>query len=502
MAAANDRAPLWLFGDQLGPHFHSARGLRDREVLLVVSRRALARHRYHRQKLHLVLSAMRHLAAELGERATLIEDDTYRAALRRFGRPVAVHEPGSHAAARLVRELHRDGLVCAVLPTAGFALSRAEFERWVGDRRSPRMEDFYRAQRRRFDVLMADDGTPQGGEWNYDRDNRAAPPRHRSTLGVPGPWNPVEDGIDDRVRRDLDRMSAQGAIDPVGRDGPRRFAATRAEAQRALRRFLGRRLPDFGPYQDAMLHDDWAMSHALLSVPLNLGLLDPLTVVRKAEREYTEGRAPLNSVEGFVRQVLGWREYIWQLYWHLGPDYTRSNVLDARTPLPEWWRDPEPDAVEAACLSAALAGVRDRGWVHHIQRLMVLGNHALQRGYRPDELNAWFATAFVDGFPWVMPANVVGMSQYADGGIAATKPYASGGAYIRRMSDHCDRCRFDPRERRGEAACPFTAGYWAWLHRNADRLAGNHRMARAVASMRRLDDIGAVVDQEAARRYV
>lgn len=204
-------------------------------------------------------------------------------------------------------------------------------------------------------------------------------------------------------------------------------------------------------------------------------------------------------MEGFIRQILGWREYMWQLYWHFGLEYLDSNRLDAHTALPDWWADPDPDAVSAECLRQALAGVRDRGWAHHIQRLMVLGNHALQRGYHPRALSDWFASAFVDGFAWVMPTNVIGMSQHADGGRVATKPYASGGAYINRMSDHCRHCPFDPRKRVGEDACPFTAGYWAFVHRHQDLLAANMRTARAVSSMRRLSDLDAVVEQERFR---
>ena len=185
--------------------------------------------------------------------------------------------------------------------------------------------------------------------------------------------------------------------------------------------------------------------------------------------------SPLASAEGFVRQVLGWREYMWHLYWHFGPGYLRRNALRAHAPLPDWWTSLDADAVTAACLRAALEGVRDRGWTHHIPRLMVLGNHALQRGYQPRALSDWFREAFVDGFEWVMPTNVIGMSQHADGGLLATKPYASGGAYINRMSDHCGDCAFDPRKRLGDDACPFTAGYWAWVHRHRELLAANNR---------------------------
>jgi deoxyribodipyrimidine photolyase-related protein len=208
----------------------------------------------------------------------------------------------------------------------------------------------------------------------------------------------------------------------------------------------------------------------------------------------------LAAVEGFIRQILGWREYMWHLYWHFGPGYTRENKLQARTALPTWWRELDADAVTAECLRHALMGVRDRGWTHHIQRLMVLGNHALQRGYRPAELTEWFATAYVDGFRWVMPTNVVGMSQHADGGKLATKPYAAGGAYINRMSDHCGDCAYDPKKRVGDDACPFTAGYWSFVHRHRDRLAKNNRTQRAVSSMERLKDLDAVLEQESSRR--
>ncbi len=241
------------------------------------------------------------------------------------------------------------------------------------------------------------------------------------------------------------------------------------------------------------------MAPSLLSVPLNLGLLHPLDVVREVESAYRAGDVPLASAEGFVRQVLGWREYVWHLYWHFGPAYLRRNALRAHTPLPDWWVSLDADAVIAACLRAALEGVRDRGWTHHIPRLMVLGNHALQRGYQPQALSDWFRESFVDGFEWVMPTNVIGMSQHADGGMLATKPYASGGAYVNRMSDHCGRCAFDPRKRLGDVACPFTAGYWAWVDRHREVLAANNRTARAVASMRRLPDLDAVREQESAR---
>ncbi len=488
-----DDTPLWLFADQLGPAAYGGEHA-HREVLLVEATSALARRRYHRQKLHLVLSALRHADRDLGERATLIRSENYADALRRYGRKVLVYEPTSHAAEKFVDRLRKQGQVADILPTPTFALSRSDFTEWAGNRRRFRMEDFYRDQRRRFGILM--NGTdPVGNRWNFDEDNREPPPKKQSALDVPAPYRPRESEIDDQVRRDLDRMN----LDTVGVDGPRLFAVTPAEAKRALDRFIEHRLLLFGRYEDAIMAEDWAMSHSLLSVPLNLGVLHPLDAVEAAERAYRDNGAPLAAVEGFIRQILGWREYMWHLYWHLGADYTSRNELNAHAPLPDWWSDLDADAVTAACLHEALAGVRDRGWTHHIQRLMVLGSHALQRGYRPDALTEWFATAFVDGFRWVMPTNVVGMSQHADGGLLATKPYTSGGAYINKMSDHCGDCAFDPKKRYGEDACPFTAGYWAFTHRHRDLLSKNMRTRRAVSSMDRLDDVEAVVAQESAR---
>ncbi|MET0702144.1 MAG: cryptochrome/photolyase family protein [Mycobacterium sp.] len=493
MTTAPDDTPLWLFADQLGPAVYGGEHA-HREVLLVEADSALRKRRYHRQKLHLVLSGMRHAAQDLGDRATLLSAATYTDALERYGRPVLVHQPTSFAAEEFVQRLQKRGLVADILPTPTFALPRAEFKEWAGRRTRFRMEDFYRDQRRRFGILM-DGSEPVGGRWNYDTDNREPPPKKQRSLDVPKPYQPREDDIDDQVRRDLDQMD----LHTVGNDGPRLFAVTPAEARRALTRFIDERLASFGQYEDAMMGQDWAMSHSLLSVPLNLGVLHPLDAVHAAEQAYRDGQAPLPAVEGFIRQILGWREYMWHLYWQFGRDYQDNNKLDVHTPLPDWWTELDADAVDAKCLSTALAGVRDRGWTHHIQRLMVLGNFALHRGYHPGELTDWFATAYVDGFRWVMPPNVIGMSQHADGGRLATKPYASGGAYINTMSDHCGDCRYDPKKRLGDDACPFTAGYWAFVQRNEELLAHNNRTARAVSSMHRLKDLDAVLEQEAAR---
>jgi deoxyribodipyrimidine photolyase-related protein len=479
----------WLFADQLGPHFLDSA---EQPVLLVESKAVFRRRAYHRQKAHLVLSALRHRAAELGDRARHLRTDTYRQALAHRGEPVEVCAPTSRAARRLVEALPD----VAVLPARGFITDEADFAAWAHGRTRLRMEDFYRRARRERGVLM-DGPDPAGGRWNFDVDNRRPPPAS-GHLDVPPPPMPAEDDIDAEVRADLDRWQAEG-IEFVGRDGPRQFPVTRDEALARLRHFLAHRLPAFGPYQDAMLAGDPWLAHSALSPALNLGLLDPLEVVRGAERRYHHGGAPLASVEGFIRQLLGWRDYVWHLYWHLGDRYPARNRLGARRALPRWFAGLDADAVQARCLADALAGVRDRGWVHHIPRLMVLGNYAMQRGWRRSELADWFRRCFVDGYPWVMTANVVGMSQYADEGTVTSKPYAAGGAYVNRMSDYCGGCRYHPGRRHGDDACPFTAGYWVFLDRQRDRLRRNPRLAQPLRQLDRLPDLAAVVAQERHR---
>lgn len=480
----------WLFGDQLGPHF-----LDDERqpVLLVEAKSVFRRRAFHRQKAHLVLSAMRHRAAELAGQVAFVQAETYGEALRDAGDRLDAVHPTSRPA----RELLRRHPGIEVLPPRGFTTSPAEFMAWADGRRTLRMEDFYRAARVRLGVLM-DGAEPVGGRWNYDADNRLPAPKGRPALPVPPPPMPAEDDIDAQVRRDLDEWQAEG-VQFVGRDGPRLFPATRAEALERLRHFIEHRLTDFGPHEDAMLAGDPWMAHSTLSSSLNLGLLDPMEVVDAAEQALRAGLAPVASVEGFTRQIVGWRDYVWHLYWYRDAGYPASNALRADTPVPRWFAELDADAVEARCLADVLAGVRDRAWVHHIPRLMVLGNYALQRGWRPAEVADWFHRCFVDGYAWVMTANVIGMSQYADGGAMTTKPYAAGGAYLDRMSDYCGGCRYRPRHRLGPDACPYTAGYWALLHRTRAALTGNPRMAQPLHGLDRLADLDAVVEQERFR---
>ena len=470
----------WLFADQLGPHFLD---VPDQLVLLVESQAVFRRRTFHRRKAHLVLSALRHRAAELGERAMLIQADTYRQALEKVpaGEALSVCAPTTFAARRLTTALEREGRL-AVRPARGWAVTEQQFAHWAQRRGARRllMEDFYREVRRHHALLVESDGEPVGGSWNYDEANREPPPRTRTLAehtGLSQPWWPHEDEIDDQVRADLDRWERDEGITFLGDDGPRRFAVTREEALACLEHFVTHRLRDFGPYEDATLAQDRWMAHSLLSVPLNLGLLHPVEVATRANQACTDGEAPLESVEGFIRQVVGWRDYVWHVYWFFGDDYRDRNDRQARTPLPDWFTDLDADGqVQARCLSETLRAVREDGWAHHIQRLMILGNWALQRGYEPVAVTDWFHRVFVDGYDWVMVPNVVGMALYADGGTMMTKPYAAGGSYINRMSDYCGDCGYDPKQRLGPRACPFTAGYWSFLDREREALTGNHRI--------------------------
>lgn len=482
---------LWLWGDQLGPHFDDGVS----PIVLIEAKSMFRRRTYHRQKAHLILVAMRMRAQEEPDRIQYVQAETFTEGIRAYAGDVECWHPHSRAGRDLAESLGvrlREG-------TPGFLTTWEEFDTWASGRGASRLllEDWYRTVRRTHDILM-DGGEPVGDRWNFDELNRESPPRDRDRLLDRDPWRPRETDVDADVRRQLDAWEDEG-IAFAGVDGPRLFAASRSEAEAALADFIEYRLGDFGPFEDAMMQTDPFLAHSLLSAPMNLGLLAPGELVSAAVGAYRAGQAALPSVEGFVRQVVGWREYVWHLYWHLGEDYTTRNHLRAESAIPAWFEDADAASIDAACLRDVMAGIEARGWVHHIPRLMILANWALQRGYRPEAVNDWFQRMFVDGYPWVMAANTIGMGLFADGGIVATKPYVAGGAYIKKMGTYCGDCRYSPTVRVGEDACPFTAGYWWFLDRTHETLAGNHRMTRALAGLRARPDIAAIRHQEEER---
>ncbi|MFJ6197890.1 cryptochrome/photolyase family protein [Micromonospora sp. NPDC092111] len=472
----------WLLADQLGPHFLDD----DQQPVLLVEATELFRHRrLHRQKAHLILSALRHRAAELGDRALLVRTGTFREALATVDGPVEVCHPTTRTTARFARSV--PGLT--VLPPRGFLTDRADFAGWADRaRRGPlRMADFYRHAKRRHAVLT--------GPGPTGRPRTATTAR---TLDVPPPPPIVEDEIDAGVRADLDRWERDG-VRFTGRDAPRAYPATHAEAEERLTHFVRYRLPEFGRYRDVMSAGDPLLAHSVLSSSFNLGLLDPEVAVRRAEAAWRDGDAPLGSVEAFVRGLLGWREFLWQLYWYFEPPFRGAGWLAATGSLPEWFVELDADAVEARCLSDVLAGVRDRAWAHHAQRLLVLGNYALQRGWRPAELADWFTRNFVDGADWVMNATVIGMSQYADLARVDTRPYAVDGRYVDEISDYCTGCRYQPDRTLGDLACPYTGGFDAFLHRNREKLVADPRLAAELTSRDDPEQRDAVLAQEEKR---
>ena len=475
---------VWVLGDQLNRGIasleHAEPGVT--RILMVESAAKLASKRFHRQRLHLVVTAMRRFADEL--RNAGFEVDYRRAdslavglaAHRREHAPerVRLMEPMSWSMLHAAR-----GLDVELIRSNQFLCHYEDFAEWAQGRNRLVMEDFYRWQRRRLGYLM-DGDEPAGGTWNYDAANREPPPAG----GIDRPPRPTtrRDDLDEEVLAALPDSS-------FGAEPDGTWATSRRAALARLRFFIDELLPGFGPYQDAILVDDWAMGHSLLSPYLNLGLLTPDEVCDAAEEAYRDGRAPIESVEGFIRQIIGWREYVWGLYWLEMPDYARRNALGADRPLPPLFTT---GATGMRCVADALASVEAHGYAHHIQRLMVFGNLALLAGVVPQDVVEWMWASFVDGAEWVMVPNVLGMALYADGGLMATKPYAAGGNYLNKMSDACGGCRFDPKRRTGDDACPFTTLYWDFLDRNQDALAGNHRLARQLAATRRLGNLDEV----------
>lgn len=487
MAAVVTRRPTVLvFGDQLNDGVASLQRYAPGEatVLFVESDALVHGRRWHRQRLHLVLAGMTRFAAAL--RAAGWDVDHRRAPTVAEG--LAAHRAEFAPSTVTVMAPMNAGGVATVAAWAAadetvevvandqFLCSRDEFAGWAGDRTRLRMEDFYRWQRRRFGWLM-DGDDPVGGRWNFDAENREPPPKD-------GTWPaPVRDELDDVDRDVIARLpdSAFGA-EPDGT-----WPTDRPRALARLAHFTDELLPRFGPHEDAITERSWHLAHSLLSPALNVGLLSPAEVVDAAVAAYDDGRVPLASVEGFVRQVIGWREYVHGVHHLWGPEYAASNHFAAERPLPPVLFD--PDRTQMRCVGHAVEGVRDRAWTHHIQRLMVLGNLALLAGVDPQAFTAWMTASFVDAADWVMAPNVIGMALWADGGRMASKPYAAGGAYLNRMSDHCRSCAYDPRKRVGETACPFTTLYWDFLDRNRDQLAGNHRMAMPMRALDKLADL-------------
>ena len=519
---------IWVLGDQLSPdhpalralehQFGAERARRQCRLLLLESTSVLAWCRYHRQKLVLVWSAMRHFTAELRKAGWTVDHREVPAFSEALADWIAEHsitalhvmEPAERPfRQRIEQALLAQGAQAPPLVWHGsnaFLWSREEFAAWARPYKQLRLELFYREGRRRFGVLMdptadASASQPLGGQWNYDRDNRKAPPK-----GLAGPeplrFEPDVLTLDviAKVERLAAELEARGEPGLPGRSEPFGWAVTRRQALEVLEHFIATRLDGFGPYQDAMVSGQPTLWHALLSPYLNLGLLGPLEVIRRLEQAGLERGTPLASLEGVIRQILGWREYTHGLYWWFGPDYPQRNHFSADRPLPRWLEQLGGSGM--ACLDTVLAELEVSGYAHHIQRLMVLANYGLIAGLDPQALTAWFHRMFIDGYDWVMQTNVIGMGLFADGGLLASKPYAASGNYINRMSTYCRGCRYDPSQRSGPMACPFNALYWDFLARHAEVLRRNPRMALVMKQLEKLpaEELAAIRSTAATHR--
>ncbi len=482
---------VWILGDQLlaqHPALATAEklaGSRDQlRVLLVQSAARGRKLPYQRKKLVLLFSAMRHYAQALGQQGYHVEyliAPNFAIALQEH---CATHFPDqlvTMAAAdengRLFQHTlaQRLNLPVTVLPNTQFLIGQHNPFPNLPPTRRVVQEQFYRAMRRHFDVLM-EGKEPVGGSWNYDRLNRQPLPAY---LNPPDPPSFAPDAITQEVMAEVAQMPGLGTVE--GFD----LAVTRAQAQAAFADFLAQRLPNFGAYEDAMAQRHATLYHSVLSPYLNIGLLEPLELIRAAEQAYYAGQAPLNAVEGFVRQILGWREFMYWQYGRLGSAMKAMNAWEAQRPLPEFFWTGKTDM---NCLRHAIGRAWQNGYTHHIERLMLLSNFALLAGLDPATVNDWFQAAYIDAYEWVMLPNVIGMGLNADGGLTATKPYIASANYIHKMSDYCGSCRFNPKKRHGADACPFNTLYWNFLLTHEARLRANPRLGQNVLGLRHLDD--------------
>ncbi|MEY2856693.1 MAG: hypothetical protein RLZZ74_1003 [Cyanobacteriota bacterium] len=495
---------IWILGDRLTTQqlsLQNNQDLKERSQLILIESHNYVRQRpYHRQKLVLVWSAMRHFAQELREAGWQVTYEVATDFVTPLTKWIEAHQittlqmttPCDRPFLRHIQSLD---LNCdlELLPDQHFLWSGEEFVAWTKSRKRMLMEDFYREGRKRFKILM-EGQKPIGGKWNYDQENRKPP---KKNLQTPKPLifepDEITQGVIDWVKQE--QFSAYGNLEPF------HWGVTKEQAQQVLAYFVEHCLPQFGTYQDAMITEEYTMWHSLISPYLNLGLLEPRSVIEAIEQAYHQHDLPLNSVEGFIRQVMGWREYMHGIYFAQNQHhdrYAESNWFNHHRPLPKFYWDAAK--TDMNCLHQTLTQVEETAYGHHIQRLMVLNNFALIAGVNPQELENWFHSAFIDAYDWVMQTNVLGMGQFADGGLLASKPYAASANYINKMSDYCGDCKYNKSDRTGEQACPFNFFYWDFLLRHGDRLKSLGRMNLVLSHIKRISEpelaaITALADQ-------
>jgi len=497
-----------ILGDQLSKSISSLSDYADGDLVLIAEVDQEASYvRHHKKKIAFLFSVMRHFAVSLTDRGYTVRyvklDDPGNTGLL-YGEverllqesgetfdKVIITSPGEW---RLLDDMRhwseRLGLPVHIRPDDRFICSLARFNDWAAGRKRLTMEYFYREMRRETGLLIEGD-KPAGGQWNFDKDNRKRLP---ATVEIPKrPRHPS-----DEIFTEVSQLVSERFSDHFGEIEPFPYGVTSDQAHADLGFFLEHCLPQFGDFQDAMARGEAFLFHSVISLYLNCGLLDPLEVCRRAETQWRESRAPLNAVEGFVRQILGWREYVRGLYWLKMPDYAEMNYLDAARPLPSFYWNGE---TQMACVRDAVETTRKHAYAHHIQRLMITGNFALLAGIDPKAVEEWYLLVYADAYEWVELPNTHGMALFADGGMMATKPYAASGAYINRMSDYCGYCRYSVSQKNGSKACPFNYLYWNFLIENEDKLKGNQRLSMPYRNLAKMSDEKKVAIREDSRRF-
>ncbi|MEQ1637482.1 MAG: cryptochrome/photolyase family protein [Methylococcales bacterium] len=446
----------------------------------------------HKQRIALFLSAMRHFAAELTLQAyplhyLKLEQHHFHSLAEVLGdclpmmqpAEVRIVRPGDYRVLKDIATICKHyGIPLKQLHDSHFLSTPQDFRAWAGERKQMRMEFWYRKLRKQHNVLMADAKQPLGGQWNYDHDNRKAFPKSGSSA-LP----PLLTLQSDKISQEVMSLVQERFPTHPGSLTSLNWAVNPLQAQQALQQFLDHALPQFGDFQDAMWQDQPFLNHSLLASSLNLKLLAPLDVIKQAEERYRQNHAPMAAVEGFIRQILGWREYVRGLYWLHMPQWTEWNALDAKHDLPAFYWTGNTDM---NCLRQAIGQTLQHGYAHHIQRLMVTGLFAQLYGVQPMQVHEWYLAVYVDAVEWVELPNTLGMSQYADGGLMASKPYIASGKYIQKMSNYCQHCRFNPAKATGADACPFTTLFWDFLDRHETRFAAHPRMGFMVSNLRRM----------------
>jgi deoxyribodipyrimidine photolyase-related protein len=478
-----------VLGDQLSHSLTALQNLKAGDAVLMCEVMEEASYvKHHPKKIAFLFSAMRHFAEELREKGVevryvklddpqnsgTLDGEVQRAFEGETFSKLMLTEPGEWRVLEKFKAWQKElALPVVIRDDERFMCSIAEFKAWADGRKQLRMEFFYREMRKGFSILTEKNGNPVGGKWNYDSENRKPP---KEGLSIPKRISHEKDAITNDVLKLVEARFSNHFGDLL----PFHFAVTRNQALTELNQFIDEMLVSFGDYQDAMLTGEPYMYHSLISSYLNAGLLEPLEICRMAEHAYHAGKAPLNAVEGFIRQIMGWREYVRGLYWLKMPDYADLNFFSADRPLPAfYWGAP----TKMDCLAEAVRHTREHAYSHHIQRLMVTGNFALLAGIAPAEVCEWYLAVYADAYEWVELPNTLGMALFGDGGIMASKPYAASGKYINKMSNFCSGCAFNPEEMLGETACPFNALYWDFIARNEGKLKGNQRLNYTFAGL-------------------